>query len=70
MPSLKTYASDLPYSYAAGVYPSLTLLEKAPERAVRLLLSDRATGEGVEKLRKLCAAHGVREEIEIGRAHV
>lgn len=63
MPSLKTYASDLPYSYAAGVYPSLTLLEKAPERAVRLLLSDRATGEGVEKLRKLCAAHGVREEI-------
>ena len=63
MPALKAYASDLPYSYAGGVYPSLTLLEKAPQRAMRLLLSDRALGEGVEKLRELCAAHGVREEI-------
>ena len=63
MPALKAYASGLPYSYAAGVYPSLTLLEKAPQHALRLLLSDRASGEGVEKLRELCAAHGVREEI-------
>jgi TrmH family RNA methyltransferase len=45
------------------MYPSLTLMEKAPEHALRLLLSDKAAGEGVEKLRQLCAAHGVREEI-------
>lgn len=63
MPSLKAYAPDLTYSYAAGVYPSLTLMEKAPERAMRLLLSDKAAGEGVEKLRRLCAERGVREEI-------
>ena len=63
MPALKAYSSDLPYSYAAGVYPSLTLLEKAPQRAMRLLLSDKAAGSGVEKLRRLCAEHGVREEI-------
>ncbi len=63
MPALKAYASDLPYSFAAGVYPSLTLMEKAPERAMRLLLSDRAAGEGVDKLRRMCAARGVREEI-------
>ena len=63
MPSLKAYASDLSYSYAAGVYPSLTLMEHAPQRAMRLLLSDRAAGEGVEKLRRLCAMNGVREEI-------
>ena len=62
MPALKTYTSDLPYSYAAGVYPSLTLMEKAPQRAIRLLLSDKASGKGVEKLRRLCAEHGVREE--------
>jgi TrmH family RNA methyltransferase len=63
MPALKAYAPDLPYSYAAGVYPSLALMEKAPELAMRLLLSDRAAGEGVEKLRRMCAERGVREEI-------
>mgnify|MGYP001468148265 FL=1 len=56
-------SAGLPYSYAAGVYPSLTLMETAPGLAQRLLLSDRAAGEGVDKLRKLCARHGVREEI-------
>lgn len=63
MPALEAYAPGLSYSYVAGVYPSLTLMEKAPERALRLLLSDKAAGEGVEKLRRLCAVHGVREEI-------
>ncbi|MBE0600934.1 MAG: TrmH family RNA methyltransferase, partial [Firmicutes bacterium] len=63
MPSLQAYAAALDYSYAAGVYPSLALMEKAPELAQRLLLSDKAAGEGVEKLRALCAARGVREEI-------
>lgn len=63
MPALQAYAPELDYSYAAGVYPSLTLMEHAPERALRLLLSDKAAGEGVEKLRRLCAARGVREEI-------
>ena len=63
MPALKAYQSGMDHSYAAGVYPSLVLMEKAPERALRLLLSDKAAGEGVEKLRGLCAAHGVREEI-------
>ena len=63
MPSLQAYAADLDYSYAAGVYPSLLLMEKAPELALRLLLSDRAAGDGVDKLRSLCAAHGVREEV-------
>lgn len=63
MPSLKGYASDLPYSYATGVFPSLALMMAAPHRAQRLLLSERAAGEGVEKLRALCREHHVREEI-------
>ena len=62
MPALQAYESGMDYSYAAGLYPSLLLMEKAPELALRLLLSDKAAGEGVEKLRGLCAAHGVREE--------
>jgi TrmH family RNA methyltransferase len=63
MPPLKAYSPELPYSYTAGVYPSLTLMEKAPQLAQRLLLSDKAAGEGVEKLKRLCTEHGVRGEI-------
>ena len=62
MPPLKSYDSDLPYSYAPGVFPALELMKNAPQRARRLLLSERAQGEGVEKLRRLCREHGVREE--------
>ena len=63
MPPLKAYTADLPYSYAPGVFPSLQLMEAAPERALRLLLSERAGGEGVEKLRALCRERRVREEV-------
>jgi len=63
MPPLKAYSGALPYSYAAGVYPSLQLMAAAPERASRLLLSAKADGEGIEKLRSLCRERGVREEI-------
>ena len=63
MPPLKAYATDLSYSYAPGVFPSLALMRSTPERAQRLLLSERASGEGVEKLRALCRERGVREEV-------
>lgn len=63
MPPLKAYSAELPYSYAPGVFPSLQLMQNAPQRAQRLLLSERAQGEGIEKLRALCREHRVREEI-------
>ncbi len=63
MPPLKPYTPDMPYSYAPGVFPSIALMRAAPERARRLLLSQRAQGEGVQKLRDLCARHHVREEV-------
>ncbi len=62
MPPLKAYSNDLPYSYAAGVFPSLALMTAAPQRAMRLLLSERAAGDGVEKLRAICRENHVREE--------
>ena len=63
MPPLKPYDASLPYSYAPGVFPSMQLMTNAPQRAQRLLLSEKAQGEGVERLRALCAQHGVREEL-------
>ncbi|MDD3410096.1 MAG: TrmH family RNA methyltransferase [Eubacteriales bacterium] len=63
MPPLKPYDAELTYSYAPGVFPSLALMSAAPERAQRLLLSSRAEGEGIEKLRAVCRERGVREEV-------
>lgn len=62
MPPLKPYSQELPYSYAPGVFPSLSLMQSRPEQARRLLLSEKAQGEGVEKLRAVCREHHVREE--------
>lgn len=62
MPPLKPYNQELPYSYAPGVFPSLSLMQSRPEQARRLLLSEKAQGEGVEKLRAVCREHHVREE--------
>ena len=62
MPSLSPYRADLPYGYAPGVYPSIALMEAVPQQARRLLLSQRAEGEGIRKLREICAGHHVREE--------
>lgn len=67
MPKLEPYARKLPYSYALGLFPALTLMSTRPELAQRLLLSPEGMGnEGVEKLRALCREAGVREE-EAGR---
>ena len=48
MPALKPYSQELEYSYAPGLFPSLELMRVQPERALRLLTSEKAHGEGVE----------------------
>ena len=63
MPPLKAYSADLDYGYAPGVFPSLMVMQTAPQRAKRLLLSERAQGEGVDKLRALCKEYQVREKM-------
>lgn len=63
MPKLEPYSRDLPYSYALGLFPSMTLMTERPELARRLLLSPEGLGApGVEKLRAMCESRGVREE--------
>ena len=67
MPKLEPYARSLSYSYALGLFPSLTLMDARPELALRLLLHPDGLGnEGGEKLRARCRELGVREE-EAGR---
>lgn len=64
MPKLEPYSKKLSYSYALGAFPSLTLLDAHPDRALRLLLHPAGLeNDGVRKLRERCAELGVREEI-------
>ena len=63
MPSLSAYKSDLDYSYAPGVFPSMECMIHRPGQVRRLLLHSYAAGrEGADKLRALADKLGVRVE--------
>ena len=63
MPSLSAYKSDLDYSYAPGVFPSMECMLHRPGQVRRLLLHSSAAGrEGADKLRALADKLGVRIE--------
>lgn len=63
MASLEAYGRQLDYSYAPGLFPTLEALTKAPGRVRRVLLSQQAgRGETLDKIRALCAQHGIRME--------
>ena len=63
MPSLEAYRSELDYSYAPGVFPSMECLLHRPEAVRRLLVHSSAAGrEGVGKLTALAEEHRIRVE--------
>ena len=63
MPSLEAYRSDLDYSYAPGIFPSMECLLYRPESVRRLLVHSAAAGrEGIGKLMELAEAHRIRIE--------
>ena len=70
MPSLTVYKSDLDYSYAPGIFPSVECLKHRPDKVRRLLLHSSAAGrEEADRLRALAEEHGIRVE-EADRAGV
>lgn len=65
MPALSAYKSDLDYSYAPGIFPSIECLTHRPDKVRRLLVhSDSHTRprEGLERLLGMAADLGVRIE--------
>lgn len=63
MPSLSMYKSDLDYSYAPGIFPSMECLTHRPEQVHRLLLHSSAAGrEGADRLKAKAEEIGVRVE--------
>ena len=63
MPSLEAYKSELDYSYAPGIFPSMECLTYRPEKVRRLLVHSSAAGrEGTDKLCALAEKHGIRIE--------
>ena len=63
MPSLEAYRSELDYSYAPGILPSMECLLARPEDVRRLLVHSSAAGrEGIGKLTALAQEHRIRIE--------
>ena len=63
MPSLSGYKTELDYSYAPGIFPSMECLKYRPERVRRLLVHSSFAGrEGAEKLTRMAEEIGVRVE--------
>ena len=63
MPSLSAYKSELDYSYAPGIFPSMECLTQRPDKVRRLLVHSSAAGrEGADRLRTLAESLGVRVE--------
>ena len=63
MPSLSGYKSELDYSYAPGIFPSMECLLARPEDVRRLLVHSSAAGrEGIGKLTALAQEHRIRIE--------
>ena len=63
MPSLSGYRTDLDYSYAPGIFPSMECLLARPDCVRRVLLHSGAAGrEGIEKLTARAREIGVRVE--------
>ena len=63
MPSLAAYKSDLDYSYAPGIFPSMECLTYRSEITRRVLIHSSAAGrEGTDRLRALAEKAGVRVE--------
>ena len=63
MPSLSAYKTELDYSYAPGVFPSMECLLHRPEKVRRILVHSAASGrEGVGKLTAEAERLGIRVE--------
>ena len=63
MPSLTAYKSDLDYSYAPGIFPSMECLKYRTDKVRRLLVHSSAAGrEWTDRLRALAEEHGIRVE--------
>ena len=63
MPSLTAYKSELDYSYAPGIFPSMECLLHRPEQVRRILVHSSAAGrEGADRLCALAEKNGVRVE--------
>lgn len=65
MPGHKRYSKDLDYSYTIGVFPTIELLEAAPDRVQFVFYHSKSKANfGVSKIKEICEKNEV--ECEIG----
>ena len=57
---IRPYRKDFDYSYTCGVFPTVELLKRKPEKVFRVILSSKAEeGHGGELLRQLAGKYGI-----------
>ncbi len=57
---LRRYRSDLPHSYALGVFPTLELLTHRPELATEVVVASTwERNEGIVRARRMCESHNI-----------
>lgn len=62
MSSYDKYDRKSDYSYAIGAFPSYEAIINSPEACIKLFVSDKKTGEGIDKLINLSKSHGIKVE--------
>ena len=63
MSSHEKYDRKSEYSYAIGAFPSFEVLMFSPEKCIKLFVSDRTSGEGIEKLINQCKINNIKIEV-------
>lgn len=58
--TLKIYKKKLDYTYAFGIFPTIELLEKAPDKVSTVLLAEGTeNSQGVKRIKELCNKHSI-----------
>lgn len=63
MVSHEKYDRKSEYSYAIGAFPSFEALMFAPDNCIKLYVSDRTSGDGIEKLINQCKINNIKIEV-------
>lgn len=58
------YKKKLNYSYTMGIYPTLELLEKAPDKVETVIFQQKeSSSPAIQKIKDLCSKHRINFDI-------
>jgi TrmH family RNA methyltransferase len=61
---VKPYTKSSPHAYTLGLFPTIELLKRKPEHAIKILFTSETTGPGYAEALFLCRTHGIPFAVE------